>query len=224
MYVKRSFAMTDDESLALLQRVGVANLVSTTPAGLTATLLPFVCERAEDGTVRLLSHMMRVNTQWRDSRDDVLVIADGLSHHVTADWLPAGGRIPTWNYETVHAHGELIVHDDIDFCRDVVSRTVAAHEETWRVENGGEDIEPMLRAIVGIEVRVTRVEGKAKLAQNRHPDVISSIIDGLEAKGLHADAEALRTRSLPVARARQELVDDARRRRVSPEGADGGRI
>lgn len=213
MYIKRSFAMSDAEALALLERVEAADIVSMTPDGLTATFMPFVWDPTVGEHGALLTHMMRVNPQWRGSTGEVLVLANGLDHYVTSEWLPAGDKVPTWNYETVHVHGEMVVHDDVKWCRDVVQRTVAKYEPHWRVETSGEDIEGMLRAIVGIEVRVTRIEAKAKLSQNRHPDVIESIIAGLEDKGLHADAEALRTHSLPVARARQAVVDAAAARR-----------
>lgn len=213
MYVKRSFAMTDAEAAELLARVETADLVSNSANGLVATLMPFVWDPARGEQGALLTHMMRVNTQWRDTVGDVLVIANGLDHYVSAEWLPAGAQVPTWNYETVHVTGELVVHDDIAWCRDVVARTVERHEGTWRVDPDDPGIDRMLRGVVGVEVLVKRIEAKAKLSQNKHPDVIEGIIAGLEAKGLHADAEALRRQSLPVARERQALVDAAGARR-----------
>ncbi|MGL5405532.1 MAG: FMN-binding negative transcriptional regulator [Propionibacteriaceae bacterium] len=208
MYIKRSFAMAEAEAFDLLRRVQAANFITMTADGLVSSMLPWVVDESRGEHGALLTHIMRVNPQWRDAQGEALVIADGLNHLVSADWLPVGNQVPTWNYETVHVWGKVIVHDDEQWCREVVTRTVADYEETWRVETSGQDITKMLRAIVGIELQITRIEAKAKLSQNRHPDVIKQIIAGLEAKGLHEDAELLRTRSLPQATQRQAIVDE----------------
>lgn len=201
--------MSPAESAALLAGCGAVDLVSTSARGLDATMVPIVYEPGVGEHGRLLAHLSRVNPQWRDVADEVLVIAHGPDHFVSADWQPSPTAVGTWNYETVHAYGDLVVHDDIDFCRDVVRAVAAKHEPRWRYD----DVDPaamdlMLRAVVGVEIRLTRVVGKAKLSQNKHPDVIRSIMAGLAENGRPDGAALLAERSLPVAEARQACVDE----------------
>ncbi len=49
-----------------------------------------------------------------------------------------------------------------------------------------------LRAIVGVELVISRVEAKAKLSQNRAAADIEGVITGLEARGDTATADAVR--------------------------------
>jgi transcriptional regulator len=45
-----------------------------------------------------------------------------------------------------------------------------------------------LRAIVGIELAITRIEAKAKLSQNRPQADIDGVIEGLRAEGAERTA------------------------------------
>lgn len=209
--------MSDAESRDLLRAVGAADLVTVTPAGLQATFLPFVYDETVGEQGALLSHMMKINPQSKvDVPCEGLVLAHGLDFHVTSDWQPADSPIGTWDYETVHAFGEVTYHGDPEWIRDVVTRTVEKYEQRPRLH--GHDIDAMLRALVGVEVRLTRVEGKAKLSQNKHPERIEQIIAGLEAKEMHAEAALLRAKSLPVASQRQKLVDGIRAKYAAERG------
>ena len=107
---------------------------------------------------------------------DALAIFLGPHAYVSPNWYPSkaetGKAVPTWNYITVHAHGRLTVRDDPAWLRAHVGALSAAHEAgravPWSVEDAPDDyIESMLRAIVGFELSITRLEGKWKLSQNR---------------------------------------------------------
>jgi len=50
----------------------------------------------------------------------------------------------------------------------------------------------MLRAIVGIEIDIERVDAKAKFSQNRPPPDRASVADGVAADGHHAASQATR--------------------------------
>ena len=104
------------------------------------------------------------------------------------NWYPSKHethrQVPTWNYEVVHAHGKITVHDDEKFLRGVVGRLTKTHEamepKPWKMSDAPQDyMDAMLNAIVGIQITITRLEGKAKLSQNREP------------RDLHGAAEAL---------------------------------
>ena len=105
-----------------------------------------------------------------------MVIFRGNESYISPNWYPSKHemhrQVPTWNYEVVHVHGRLTVQDDERFVRGVVARLTREHESSepkpWRMgDSAPEYIDAMLRAIVGIEVAITRMDGKAKLSQNR---------------------------------------------------------
>jgi transcriptional regulator len=131
---------------------------------------------------------------------DVLIVFRGNEHYISPNWYPSKHethrQVPTWNYEVVHAHGRLTVRDDDRFVRGVVARLTRAHEASepkpWKMGDSSPDyIDGMVRAIVGIEVLVTRLEGKSKLSQNREPRDVRGAADSLRARGVLPLAESM---------------------------------
>jgi transcriptional regulator len=201
MYVPQHFQATDDELRALLDR-GAGDLVTLTDQGLVATFLPFLydAEAGEHGT--LLGHLARNNDQWRrEARGESLVILHGPDAYVSPSFYPSRVEnprvVPTWNYLTAHVYGTLVVHDDVEWLRALVTRLTETHEAyepvKWSVDDApAAHIEGQLRAIVGIELRVTRIEVKAKMSQNRPAVDVPEIIAGLTARGDVPTADAVR--------------------------------
>ena len=198
MYVPAHFAAPDDALAQLLAAPGAVDLVSTTAEGLTATTLPMLYDSAS-GT--LVGHLARTNTQWRDTVGDVLVIVRGPDAYVSPAWYASkaehGRVVPTWDYVLAHVHGELVVHDDVDWLAAHVRRLTATHErarpEPWAVSDAPERyVAGQLRAIVGVEVRIRRVEAKWKLSQNRPGADIDGVVEGLIADGRTDVAAAVR--------------------------------
>jgi transcriptional regulator len=145
---------------------------------------------ADTGT--LVGHLARTNPQWRDTVGDVLVIVRGPDAYVSPGWYASktehGRVVPTWDYVLAHVHGELVVHDDVDWLAAHVRRLTEAHEgarsEPWAVSDAPERfVAGQLRAIVGVEVRIRRVEAKWKLSQNRPGADIDGVVAGLTADG-----------------------------------------
>jgi transcriptional regulator len=193
VYVPAHFAAPDDETVRdLLRHHAAAELVTSTTAGLMATLLPFVYDGSEGEHGRLLGHLARNNDQWREpTLTDALVIVRGPDAYVSPSWYASkrehGRVVPTWNYVTVHVHGPLVVHDDPVWVEALVRRLSEKHEghrgEPWSVDDAPPAfVAGQLRAIVGIEVPITRLEAKLKLTQNRPADV-DGVIAGLDADG-----------------------------------------
>ncbi|HEX8095457.1 FMN-binding negative transcriptional regulator [Jatrophihabitans sp.] len=173
MYVPAHFAMSPAEVSDLLSAIIAVDLISTTPDGLTATFLPMLYDR-QAGTLQ--GHVARNNPHWRDATGTSLVIAHGPDAYVSPSWYPAkaehGRVVPTWNYVTAHVYGQLVVHDDVEWLRSLVGRLTARHEEPrtepWAMSDGPADyMEGQLRAIVGLELVIERIEAKSKLSQNR---------------------------------------------------------
>lgn len=217
MYVPAHFALPDAECLAILARVGGADLVTNGPDGLTATFLPLQHVPGE-GLGSLTAHLARNNTQWQHT-GEALVVAHETDHYVSPRWLPSaqsGRTVPTWDYVTVHAYGELVVHDDADWLREHVTTLTDRHEQgieqPWAVDEADPAfVTSMLRAIVGVEIRLTRVVGKAKMAQNKTPEDVAALAAAIDDAD-PAGAQYLREVSLPAARRRAQTLADVARR------------
>jgi transcriptional regulator len=199
MYIPAHFAADDAAVEDLLFRHGAADLITLTDDGLLATMLPFAYEPSAGEHGTLLGHVARNNDQWRKpAHGESLAIIRGPDSYVSPSWYAAkaehGRVVPTWNYLTAHVYGRLIVHDDPAWVEDVVRRLTAKHEAArlaspgqrmpWSPDDAPRKfIEGQLRAIVGLELQITRIEAKAKLSQNRPATDIPGIVDGLAARG-----------------------------------------
>ena len=207
MYVPAHFKPDDDEVRDLLRNLGASNLITTTAEGLLATMLPFVYDegRSRRGLGpwgSLLGHVARNNRQWKvPAIGEAMVIAAGPDAYISPAWYATkrehGRVVPTWNYITAHVHGRLVVHDDPAWVEANVRRLTGKYEgsrpEPWSVDDAPEAyIAGQLRAIVGVEIVIDRVEGKTKLSQNRSDADIAGAIDGLEARGEHRISAAMR--------------------------------
>lgn len=200
MYVPQHFAMGDADLRALLARPA-GDLVTATADGLKATFLPFVHDAGAGPHGALLGHLARNNDQWRvPPVGEAMVVLRGPDGYVSPGWYASkaehGRVVPTWNYVTVHVHGELVVHDDVAWLRDLVGRLTDLHEAgrqgPWSVADAPEAfVAGQLRAVVGVELRISRIEAKAKLSQNRPPADVDGVVQGARAAGDAALADAV---------------------------------
>jgi transcriptional regulator len=201
VYVPAHFAADDAVVRDLLANHGAADLVTATATGLQATFLPFLHDPSVGEHGALLGHLARNNDHWRaEPVGEALVIVRGPDAYVSPGWYPSkaehGRVVPTWNYVTAHVHGRLVVHDDAGFVEDVVRRLTAKHEAASAAPWSPDDSPPaffagQLRAIVGVELVISRIEAKVKMSQNRPPADVEGVIDGLTARGEAAVAGAV---------------------------------
>jgi transcriptional regulator len=185
--------MDDDAVQELLREHGAGDLVTATAEGLVATMLPFVYDAARGPHGALLGHVARNNEHWRHAPvGEALVILRGPDAYVSPQWYASkrehGRVVPTWNYVTAHVYGELVVHDDVDWLDDLVRRLTAKHEagrpEPWAVGDAPPRfVAGQLRAIVGMELVISRIEAKAKLSQNRPAADIDGVVEGTRQRG-----------------------------------------
>jgi transcriptional regulator len=206
MYIPAHFAPDDATVADLLHNHGAADLVTLTDEGLVATMLPFVYvppsaehDAGEHGALH--GHVARNNEQWKlPARGESLVIVRGPDSYISPGWYASkaehGRVVPTWNYVTAHVYGRLVVHDDAAWTEDLVRRLTAKHESRrerpWSADDAPRAfIEGQLRAIVGVELLITRVEAKAKLSQNRSAADVAGVITGLRERGDVVIAEAV---------------------------------
>jgi transcriptional regulator len=201
MYVPAHFAADPEALQQLLARPGAANLVTATDGGLLATLLPFVYEPSVGEHGALHAHLARNNPQWTSApTGEALAIIQGPDAYISPSWYPSkaehGRVVPTWNYTTAHVYGELRIHDDAGWLARHVRRLTDLHEakneQPWTVEDAPERfIAGQLRAIVGVELVIGRIEAKEKLSQNRSAADAEGVVAGLRAAGQEASAAAV---------------------------------
>ena len=195
MYRPAHFAADEQDQLhAFIEAHPLGSLVVQTSAGLIANHLPMLWEPS--GTHGLLhGPIARANTLWRavTAASPVLVLFGGASAYITPSWYPSkqatGQVVPTWNYSVVHAHGTIEFFDAPDRLLPLVTRLTNQHEsrraDPWAVSDAPSDyIDTMLRAIVGFEIRVERLEGKFKASQNRDQADRQGVVRGLAAAGM----------------------------------------
>jgi transcriptional regulator len=208
MYVPGHFSPPDEAAVSqLLQRAGISDLVVRTADGLQAATVPFLFDPSAGDRGSLMGHLARANRVWSDATDDeVLVIVHGPDAYVSPAWYEStkehGQVVPTWNYVTVQVHGRLVVHDDPFWTADLVERLTNHHEAgldpRWWVADAPEEfIAKQLKAIVGIEVAITRIEGKWKLSQNRTPEDFAGVVTNLSGGGESQRAVAAAMAALP---------------------------
>ena len=203
MYIPAHFS--PDEALVseLLANHGAADLVAMTPEGLVATHMPFVWVPTAGPHGSLQGHVARNNDQWRlPVTGEALAIVRGAGDaYISPGFYPSkrehGRVVPTWNYVTAHVYGWFEVHDDPGWTEDLVRRLTAKHEarrdHPWSVDDAPRAfIEGQLRAIVGVELVVSRIEAKAKLSQNRPEADVEGVIAGLRDRGDVEAADAVR--------------------------------
>lgn len=202
MYVPHFNAWDDEPEIrAMVADVGSAQLVTTGPDGYPlATLLPVVWR---GDTV--IAHLARANEHCKAIGPDqpTLLVVTGPQAYISPSWYAAkaehGKVVPTWNYSVVQLAGRATVHDDVDWLQGAVDELVEHHEggreSPWRSTDAPEKyLRGQLRAIVGLEVAVERVEAKAKLSQNRSDADRAGVVAGLlaeESPDAHAVAEQM---------------------------------
>lgn len=199
MYVPAHFAMTEPEVAQLLAEAATADLISPTDDGLLATFLPVLYDPVAGS---LLGHVARNNPHWRAAGGQSLAIVRGPDAYVSprlyASKAEHGRVVPTWNYITAHVYGRLVAHDDVEWLRTLVTRLTERHEAAdvsenrpWEVTDAPAGyIDGQLRAIVGLELVIDRIEAKSKLSQNRSEADQSGVVAGLSTGDCAAQAVA----------------------------------
>jgi len=205
MYLPAHFAETQPEELQrIIREHPLGMLVTHGSHGLDADHIPFEYDPGEDGLGVLSAHVARANPVWQrcPSGTPVMVVFRGAQAYVSPNWYPSKHdthrQVPTWNYEVVHAHGTLTVHDDERFVRRIVARLTRRHEaaepKPWKMgDSAPEFIDGMLRNIVGLEIAVVSLVGKRKLSQNKEARDRLGAADTLAARGIDELAQSMRT-------------------------------
>lgn len=191
MYIRRQHQLTDQEALfSLIEANALGTWVCYGSSGLIANHIPFFLDRNQGPFGTLKGHVARANPLWRelDATVPSVVTFQGPQAYISPGWYPGkkehGMVVPTWNYAVAHAHGTGRAIEDPEWLRSMLDQLTGAQEagqpEPWQVNDAPPSyIDKRLRAIVGIEIPIDRLEGKLKASQEETPDDRAGIEDGL---------------------------------------------
>lgn len=167
--------------LEIVEMSSLGTLVVTGVDGYEVNHLPFVVDRLSDDSLRLRAHLPKANPLCAEliSAKKCVVVFNGPDGYITPSWYATkqqhGRAVPTWNYSVVHMHGTCNLVDDSAWIYeqlvDLTAKNERLRSDEWQVSDApSEFIESQLRALMGLEVLVERIDGKVKASQNQ-PDI-----------------------------------------------------
>lgn len=134
-------------------------------------------------------------------REEVCVMLNGPAHHYVTPKFYTGTKpdtgkvVPTWNFSAVQVYGNATIFWDSrsaqtsEFLQKQISdltrhaeKTTMGYDEPWKVTDAPETyIDSLKKKIIGIEIKVTRLEGKYKMSQDKNQIDRQGVIDGFRA-------------------------------------------
>ncbi len=194
MYIPKHFEESRLPVLhGLMRSHPLATLVTAVGDELLVNHIPLFLDSSAGDVGTLRGHVARANPVWKQLSTSAAAVAifQGPQAYISPSWYPGkqidGKAVPTWNYAVVHAHGAVRVHDNVEWLRAHVTELTNAHEaersEPWQVSDAPADyIDRMLTAIVGIELPISKLQGKWKVSQNRSNDDRLGVASGLRSR------------------------------------------
>ncbi len=187
MYIPSLFKEEDKVEIEkLIREFAFATLASIKDGLPWATHIPLELVTDESEQWLLRGHIARANPQWKgfENNSNVLAIFMGPHTYVSPSWYNHR-NVPTWNYKAVHVYGKanLVEGEKLEaMLRQLMNRYETAHAEN---PQRYEEIEPNilekdLRGLVGLEIKVERIEAASKLSQNRDSESRQSVVEHLK--------------------------------------------
>lgn len=188
MYTPSSFKEEDSEILFnLIEEFNFGILFTQHKKNPEATHLPFLVDRTRGEHGVLIAHFAKANSHWKkiSATKDVLAVFQGPHTYISPSWYVNRAEVPTWNYATVHVYGKPIIVEEPKLLKAMVTRLTRYHENkidsNWSLDEvSKKDFITDLKAIVGIEIEITRMEGKFKFNQNKSKEDQAKVIENLD--------------------------------------------
>ena len=191
MYVPQQFREERrDVLVAAMRDIQLAAIVTQDADGPCATHAPVVV-REEGDDLLLEFHVARQNPHWQLAGQKSLAIFQGPQAYIHPGWYRSkaehGRVVPTWTYVMVHAHGTLAAMNGeaelLSHLAQLTDRNETGREQPWAVSDAPEKyIHGMTRAIVGLRMKVERLEGSWKLNQHKSDGDRAGVQSGLAAE------------------------------------------
>ncbi len=195
MYIPRHFKASDEAAQEFLSHIESGHIVSNSEKGLISTLIPLIYNQE---TYAFLGHIAKQNNQASlATNQEALLISVLNETYISPNWYASKAEhhkvVPTWDYMLIHAYGELVIHNDADWILKQVTRLTNRFEKDqpkpWSVDQAPTDyVEGQIRAIVGIELKLSRIEVSFKMSQNKSEADLDGVIAGLTKAGKSAIA------------------------------------
>lgn len=191
MYIPSSFRESSIEQLHdLIVKHPLGLLVTHGDNGLEASPIPFLLYADEGKYGKLRAHLAKANPHWKSlgEHTECLVVFQGPDGYVTPSWYPSKAEtnkvVPTWNYATVQVWGRATVIEDVAWLRRQLDDLTACQEmlrpQPWSVSDAPTDyITTQMKAIIGIEISINRIDGKWKMSQNKEDADREGVIAGM---------------------------------------------
>jgi len=193
MYSPNIFQQKDSQKLeSLIHEYPLATLITYANNEMQANHLPFLLKEM-DGKQVLQAHIAKANPLWKDIQNNanVMVVFNGPNEYISPNYYPTkketGKAVPTWNYAVVHVKGEInFIHDEtwlLNLVDNLTTKHESTQEKPWAISDSPAGyVDKMLPAIVGLEIKITSMQGKWKVSQNQ-PEVNKlGVIEGLDEK------------------------------------------
>ncbi|MES2801060.1 MAG: FMN-binding negative transcriptional regulator [Bdellovibrionota bacterium] len=198
MYNPKHFQISDlEKHLSFINRHPLGLLVSHNATQIQTSYLPFVIEHKDD-TLYLLTHVARANPQWRTIEKDKFFISfRGPDCYISPSIYKSALQVPTWNYTAIECRGEICEITDSPVALDALMKKSVAHfekqnETTWSYDLPEDFRKQMFKAIVGLRFKISAVEAKFKLSQNRDPQDHTAVKEFLQSSTAPFAKEMLR--------------------------------
>ena len=179
--------------LELVESNSLGTLVVSSAGEYDVNHLPFLVDSQDTGAIRLRAHLPKANPLCSlvEGAEKCVVIFNGADGYITPSWYATkkvhGKVVPTWNYSVVHMHGIMKIIDDSRWIysqlTDLTNKNEKSRKESWKVTDAPADyIESQLKALVGLEIMVDRIEGKTKASQNQPRENKETILSALKSE------------------------------------------
>lgn len=130
---------------------------------------------------KLIGHMAKANKAWEALNGTyALFIFHGPHEYISPTFYGTEANVPTWNYISVHVRGLVTVREDEAFLKRAILDLSKKYDPTFDIEKNMEDNRNLFSAIVGIEVEISEIFGKFKLAQSKPESERLNVINALE--------------------------------------------
>ncbi len=132
----------------------------------------------------LIGHMAKANPAWK-ALDGIcaLFIFHGPHHYISPEFYGSENNVPTWNYISVQVRGVVSILEDEAFLKKALLSLSAQEDPQFAIEKNINKHQKLLEGIVGVEVQITEIFGKFKLAQSKSEEERMNVVTSLEKIG-----------------------------------------
>ncbi|KOY87741.1 transcriptional regulator [bacterium 336/3] len=183
MYIPKLYQITEqEEKIEFIKKYSFGTIISIVENIPIATHLPFLVSENNHELI-LASHFARANPQWKNiEQSNVLIIFSEPHAYISPTHYEKELNVPTWNYMAVHVYGNVQIRETKEKTLEILEKTIQNFEPVYQKQWDSlpeEYKSNMLKGIVAFEIKITDIQGKKKLSQNKTEKEQQNIIEAL---------------------------------------------